>query len=56
MYQNSRVSYCDVKQARNYLFHKRFFALRNLGFEYWTPTGGSITPAENSIFTGTFVT
>lgn len=37
---------CDVKQARNYLFHKRFFALLNLGFEYWTPAGGTITPAE----------
>lgn len=37
---------CDVKQARNYLFHKRFFALLNMGFEYWTPAGGAITPAE----------
>lgn len=37
---------CDVKQARNYLFHKRFFALLNLGYEYWTPAGGTITPGE----------
>lgn len=43
---------CDVKQARNYLFHKRFFALLNLGFEYWTPAGGSITPAEKSYLAG----
>ncbi|EMX9222811.1 DUF1367 family protein [Citrobacter koseri] len=43
---------CDVKQARNYLFHKRFFALLNLGFEYWTPTGGTITPAEKQYLTG----
>jgi len=37
---------CDVKQARNYLFHKRFVALLNMGFEYWTPAGGSVTSAE----------
>lgn len=43
---------CDVKQARNYLFHKRFFALLNLGFEYWTPTGGTITPAEKQYLSG----
>ncbi|ELV2795791.1 DUF1367 family protein [Enterobacter ludwigii] len=43
---------CDVKQARNYLFHKRFFALLNLGFEYWTPTGGAITPAEKEYLNG----
>lgn len=43
---------CDIKQTRNYLFHKRFFALLNLGFEYWTPAGGSITPAEKSYLSG----
>lgn len=37
---------CNITQARNYLFHKRFFALLNLGYQYWTPTGGTITPAE----------
>lgn len=43
---------CDVKQVRNYLFLKRFFALLNLGFEYWTPAGGAITPAEKSYLAG----
>lgn len=43
---------CNVTQARNYLFHKRFFALLNLGFEYWTPTGGTITPAEKLYLNG----
>lgn len=43
---------CDVKQARNYLFHKRFFAMLNLGFEYWTPTGGVITSAEKEYLHG----
>lgn len=43
---------CDLKQARNYLFHKRFFALLNLGFEYWTPAGGTITAAEKEFLRG----
>ncbi len=43
---------CELKQARNYLFHKRFFSLLNLGFEYWTPAGGSITAAEKSFLAG----
>lgn len=43
---------CDVRQARNLLFHRRFFALLNLGFEYWTPAGGTITPAEKQFLTG----
>ncbi|EPJ9743107.1 DUF1367 family protein [Klebsiella oxytoca] len=45
---------CDVKQVRNYLFHKRFFSLLNLGFEYWTPAGGAITPAEK-LFLSDFI-
>jgi hypothetical protein len=43
---------CNVTQARNYLYHKRFFALLNLGFEYWTPTGGTVTPAEKQYLNG----
>lgn len=43
---------CDVKQARNYLFHKRFFALLNLGFEYWTPAGGTVTQGEKQYLSG----
>jgi len=43
---------CNIKQARNYIFHKRFFALLNLGFEYWTPSGGAITPAEKDYLHG----
>ena len=27
----------DVKQPRNYHFHKKLFALLNLAFEYWRP-------------------
>lgn len=43
---------CNITQARNYLFHKRFFALLNLGFEYWTPTGGTVSPAEKQYLSG----
>ncbi|WP_320153014.1 DUF1367 family protein [uncultured Tolumonas sp.] len=31
---------------RNPKFHRRFFALLNLGFDYWQPTGGSLSPQE----------
>ena len=27
----------DVKEIRNYAFHKKLFALLNLGFEYFEP-------------------
>ncbi|MCR9028356.1 DUF1367 family protein [Citrobacter amalonaticus] len=40
---------CDVKRARNYLFHKKYFSLLKLGFDYWTPSGGAVTEAEKSI-------
>ena len=33
-------------KVRNGPLHKRFFALLNLGFKYWQPKGGSITPDE----------
>jgi hypothetical protein len=28
---------CDVAQMRNYLFHRKFFALLNVGFDAFTP-------------------
>lgn len=43
---------CEYKTVRNYEFHKRFFALLNLGFEYWTPTGGTIQEAEKEFLDG----
>lgn len=36
----------DFKRLRNYAFHKRFFKLLQLGFEYWTPVGGTLSPDE----------
>ncbi|MFH8134190.1 DUF1367 family protein [Pantoea osteomyelitidis] len=43
---------CDVRQARNYLFHKRFFSLLKFGYEYWTPSGGALTPEEQHLLNG----
>ncbi|EIQ54377.1 irsA domain protein [Shigella sonnei 4822-66] len=36
----------------NYAFHKRFFKLLQLGFDYWTPVGGAITPRERKLVSG----
>ncbi|EEB7410688.1 DUF1367 family protein [Salmonella enterica] len=38
--------HADFKRVRNYAFHKRFFKLLQLGFEYWTPVGGTLSPDE----------
>jgi len=43
---------CDVRQARNYRFHKLFFSLLNLGFHYWTPTAGAVTEPEKQLLRG----
>ncbi|VAX77945.1 Uncharacterised protein [Klebsiella pneumoniae] len=32
----------EYKLVRNPTFHRKFFALLNLGFDYWEPTGGAI--------------
>ncbi len=34
------VLVADFKQVRNPAFHRRFFALLNLGFEYWELLAG----------------
>ncbi|EHD22087.1 MULTISPECIES: DUF1367 family protein [Brenneria] len=46
------VIYADFKQARNPAFHRKYFSLLNLGFEYWQPTGGTISPAEKKLVRG----
>lgn len=46
------VLVADFKQVRNPAFHLRFFALLNLGFEYWEPTGGAISSNERRLVTG----
>ncbi len=42
----------DFKQLRNSAFHRKFFALLNLGFEYWEPTSGAISSNERKLVTG----
>jgi hypothetical protein len=44
--------YADFKQARNPAFHRKFFALLNLGFDYWQPSGGAISPADKKLVRG----
>ena len=46
------VLVAEFKQVRNAAFHRRFFALLNLGFEYWEPTGGAISSNERKLVTG----
>lgn len=42
----------DYKLVRNPAFHRRYFALLNLGFEYWEPSGGAISSNERRLITG----
>ncbi|MBC3214256.1 DUF1367 family protein [Serratia fonticola] len=42
----------EVKRVRNYQFHKRFFKLLQFGFDYWTPTGGTLTLPERQLIDG----
>ncbi|WP_049235566.1 DUF1367 family protein [Serratia marcescens] len=44
--------HADFRRVRNYRFHKRFFKLLQLGFDYWTPTGGAILPEERKLVNG----
>lgn len=46
------VLYADFKQARNPAFHRKFFSLLNLGYQYWQPVGGAVSPADKSLITG----
>jgi len=46
------VLVAEFKKVRNPAFHRRFFALLNLGFDYWEPTGGAISSNERKLVTG----
>ncbi|PCE67562.1 DUF1367 family protein [Salinivibrio sp. YCSC6] len=37
------------KENRNPRLHRKYFALLNLGFDYWTPSGGAISPQERNL-------
>ena len=40
-----------LTRVRNYLFHKKFFVMLNLGFDYWEPSGSfnkwGVVPEKN---------
>ncbi|EJG2207311.1 Protein of uncharacterised function (DUF1367) [Klebsiella pneumoniae] len=42
----------DFKKARNPRFHRKYFALLNLGYEYWEPVGGTISSEEKELVRG----
>lgn len=42
----------DFKRIRNPKFHRKYFSLLNLGFDYWTPSGGTISPEEKKLVRG----
>ena len=46
------VLVAEFRRVRNPAFHRRFFALLNLGFEYWEPIGGAISSNERKLVTG----
>ncbi|HGE8502049.1 DUF1367 family protein [Serratia ureilytica] len=46
------ILYADFKQTRNPAFHRKLFSLLNLGFDYWQPTGGTISPADKALVNG----
>jgi len=45
----------DCKQVRNPNFHKRFFNLLNLAFDYYEPSSGVLTNDEKNILKEVFV-
>lgn len=45
--KSGALVHADIKQPRNPMFHRRFFALLNLSFEYWQP--GQVTMPDGSL-------
>jgi len=46
----------EFKKVRNPLFHRKFFALLNLTFDYYEPASGVLTADEKRIATKIFIT
>ena len=44
----------EFKQVRNPRFHRKFFALLNLAFDYWEPEGGVLSCSERQLSTKIF--
>ncbi|AIR71454.1 DUF1367 family protein [Dickeya fangzhongdai] len=43
---------CEFKKARNPAFHRKYFSLLGLGFDYWEPAGGAISQSERDFVRG----
>lgn len=39
----------DFRETRNPKFHRKFFVMLKLGFDYWTPVGGTVSPHERNL-------
>lgn len=50
--RTGEVIACEFTKPRNPHFHRRFFALLNLAFEYWSPDGGLMPQQELFGITG----
>ena len=44
--RTGEVIACEFTKPRNPQFHRRFFALLNLAYEYWVPEGGLMPQQE----------
>ncbi|VTP62125.1 Protein of uncharacterised function (DUF1367) [Serratia rubidaea] len=55
--------FCDPKKSARFYtpisnrpetpaFHRKLFSLLNLGFDYWQPTGGAISPTDKALVNG----
>ena len=50
--RTGEVIACEFTKPRNPQFHRRFFALLNLAYEYWVPDGGLMPQQELFGITG----
>lgn len=48
-WKNGGVISGEFKQVRNAAYHRKFFAMLNLTFDYWEPSNGVLTEQEKRI-------
>lgn len=51
-FQNNEQYEIEIKKQRNPAYHRKFFALLNLAYEYWVPDGGLMPHQELFGITG----
>lgn len=47
--EHESVVMIELKRPRSSAFHRKYFALLNLAFDYWEPTGGLTRPDEEKL-------